>query len=555
MAEKYIMIHDIMSEHKERMLNLKKYYPFFVLCETTFSQYKEGKYIELDMGYITMATLRFFINENNFHESEITYEQYEGFLAELLRREFALQAEASEEQELIGYIFDKIKNDGKAFAFTYFEPEEKRKKTARVKLIDSRIVDGVVLYHVTKDGIEFYLDTKEIKDESNISVQQLLLEKMIQSENFAGGIEVIRRINNEVNRLILQKKEVLDLLSYDVFTGAKASEAFMETAARWFEEESKLFEKNRALIDKAFQKANTANRELLEQESYGESRNLRNRDYVSDGMPGAELSEKNNQGAGKGSLTGSAILTEIHKLDTELKKTIIRHGELIKETIELQNIADEMIARAKLRKLRPVFHFRNALKRTMDVNQPKQLGLLVAPLFMPKLRKTFAVETIDRMLESRLDNQDYSEKIEKKEVDADYIFEDELEESRIAGNFGRLFEELLEQLWKHGKTALPELMAIYEIKFGREIYKNGDVYSFLVHLAQKNQYDLKKMQKKQDTFLEGLVMKELSIEKKDQYGDINFQITYDTEHILTFGGDKNEAFTITDMQFTINGKP
>ena len=112
MAQKYIMIHDIMSEHEDRMLNLKKYYPFFVLCETTFSQYKDGKYSDLDMGYITMATLRFFINENNFHESEITYEQYEGFLAEILRREFALSVDEAEEKELIGYIFDKIKNDG-----------------------------------------------------------------------------------------------------------------------------------------------------------------------------------------------------------------------------------------------------------------------------------------------------------------------------------------------------------------------------------------------------------------------------------------------------------
>ena len=48
MAEKYIMIHDILSEHKDRMLNLKKYYPFFVLCDTTFSQYKEGKYSNLE---------------------------------------------------------------------------------------------------------------------------------------------------------------------------------------------------------------------------------------------------------------------------------------------------------------------------------------------------------------------------------------------------------------------------------------------------------------------------------------------------------------------------
>ena len=96
-------------------------------------------------------------------------------------------------------------------------------------------------------------------------MQQLLLEKMIQSENFAGGIEVIKRINNEVGRLALQKKEVLDLLSYDVFAGAKASEEYMSTVAKWFDEESKLFEKNRALIDKAYKKANSAQQEMMQE--------------------------------------------------------------------------------------------------------------------------------------------------------------------------------------------------------------------------------------------------------------------------------------------------
>ncbi len=505
MAEKYIMIHDILSEHKDRMLNLKKYYPFFVLCDTTFSQYKEGKYSNLDMGYITMATLRFLINENNFHESEITYEQYEEFLLEILHREFGLAEPEEEERELCGYIFDKIKNDGKAFTFPYFDPEEKKKKTSRVKLIDSRIVDGVVLYHVTTDGIEFYLDTKEIKEESNISVQQLLLEKMIRSENFAGGIEVVKRINNEVGKLSLKKKEVLDLLGYDVFAGAKASEEYMATVAKWFEEESKLFEKNRALIDKAYSKANSE--------------------------------------------SGSVVLKEIHKLDTELKKTIIRHGELIRETIELQNIADEMIGRAKLRKLRPVFQFRDALQKAMKQDRADRLGMLMAPLFMPKLTKSFAVESVDRMLESKADNADYGEKIEKKQVDADYVYEDELEEERIGENFGRLFEELLEQLWKHGKTTLPELMAIYEIKFGKEIYRNGDVYSFLVHLAQKNRYEFKHMQDKQDTFLEGIVMNRLSVEKKDKYGNMVFEIFFDVGNILNFGDKKDESFSITDMRF------
>ena len=61
MALKHVMINDIIAEHSARMQNLKKYYPFFVLNETTFTQYKEGKYAFLDMGYITMASLRFFM--------------------------------------------------------------------------------------------------------------------------------------------------------------------------------------------------------------------------------------------------------------------------------------------------------------------------------------------------------------------------------------------------------------------------------------------------------------------------------------------------------------
>ena len=51
MALKYVMINDIIEEHNARMQNLRKYYPFFVLAETTFAQYKEGRYAQLDMGY------------------------------------------------------------------------------------------------------------------------------------------------------------------------------------------------------------------------------------------------------------------------------------------------------------------------------------------------------------------------------------------------------------------------------------------------------------------------------------------------------------------------
>ena len=68
MSQEYTLVRDIVSGHNERMHNIKKYYPFFRLSEISFAQYKDGKYEILDMGYILMAVLRFFIEENNFNE-------------------------------------------------------------------------------------------------------------------------------------------------------------------------------------------------------------------------------------------------------------------------------------------------------------------------------------------------------------------------------------------------------------------------------------------------------------------------------------------------------
>ena len=71
-TESHILIHDIINEHEERMLNLKKFYPFFRLCDYSLNQFREGRYERIDMGYVTMAVLRFFIEENSFHDRKVT---------------------------------------------------------------------------------------------------------------------------------------------------------------------------------------------------------------------------------------------------------------------------------------------------------------------------------------------------------------------------------------------------------------------------------------------------------------------------------------------------
>ena len=104
MATEHILIDDILKNQTERMLYLKKYYPFFVLQETTLSQYKEGKYQDLDMGYITMALLRFLIQENHFNGRTVSYSGAEKFLRQILRRDFDLSVSGQEEAALIRFL-------------------------------------------------------------------------------------------------------------------------------------------------------------------------------------------------------------------------------------------------------------------------------------------------------------------------------------------------------------------------------------------------------------------------------------------------------------------
>ena len=479
MALKHVMINDIIAENNARMLNLKKYYPFFVLNETTFSQYKDGRFAFLDMGYITLATLRFFINENNFHERDISFEEFEAFMIELLERDFELETDIEEEKELVGYIFDKLKNDGRAFEFKFYDPEERKTRIARVKLIDSRIENGQVLYTITPEGIEFYLDTKEVKEESKINISQLLLEKMITSNNFKGGIDVVKRINAEVTRIKEKKEQVLKLLSVDIFEGEKAYEDYMDTIARWFNDEQKLFVKNKALVDKAVEKA-----------SYG----------------------MNLDGEKTG---GSKAFEEI-----------------------------SLISRAKLRKLRPVFDFGKSFADIIKKDEPALMSYILMPLFAPKLDKTFSAKSIDNILSLKSEDGSKGEKVEKKELDFDFMYEDEILDKKIGMNFARLFYELLDQLDKWNKLTLKEFNGILEIKFNKEIYANRDLYAFLVHLAGKTTYSMKKMCEKQETLLEEMVVTYMSDEDKEKFKNIEFNISFGEEFEIEGYGS-----TLTDMTF------
>lgn len=497
MSEEYTLVRDIVYDHNERMLNIRKYYPFFKLADISLSQYKEGKFAVLDMGYIVMAVLRFFIEENNFREKMVTYNEYMTFMQDVLKRDFELVIEEDEEKELIAYIFDKLKNDGKPFSYEYFDPVSKQRKTVRTKILDNKIVDDNVVYYITSDAIEFYLDTKEIKDESNITIAQVLLTKMISTRNFKGGTEVVSRINNEVSRLISKKNEILGILSYDIFEGIKAYESFIKTTVKWFDEEQKLFDKNKQLIEQALR-------------------------------------------AGEEDNKFYEAMEDIYHLESELNRAMNKHSELLNACTILQAKADEMVVQAKFNRLKSSFDFRKVLSDMIKSDNTDNLNLFTKPLLKLNVKKTFSLTLLDNMLNMRTEAMEDGEKINENKYDENFKYDDEIEDDRISENHRIFLMILFDMLIANEEFDLMQYNEELVKKLGKNVLKNGDYYSFVTHLCQKSLYDMSEVIEKPDTFLEGFMKKVITEESGGaKYKYLIFRIDFleDNEILENMGNE------------------
>lgn len=484
MAEEHILVRDIIHDHNERMLNIKKYYPYFKLTENAFTQFQGGKYSDLDMGYILMAVLRFFIEKNNFEEQDVTYEEYADFLHNIYRRDFEIPLDEEEEKEISAYIFEKITNGGRPFSYEYFDPVNKTKKTIRMRLIDSRIREDKLTYFLTSEAIEFYLDTKEIKDESSISIAQLLLSKMITTKNYKGGIDVIKRINSEVSRLKIRKNEVLSLLSEDVFAGQKAYEDFVNTGIRWFEDEQKLFAKNMELIENALKRVEN-------DESYFNT------------------------------------IDDIYLLEMELKKTITKHSELLNACTDLQIKADEIISKAKFNRLRPSFDFAYALRQMMIKDRADMTEIIIKPLLKLNIKKSFYLNDIDKLLSLKEDKKEDVEVVKDGITEKNYVYDDEIWENRIRTNYHILIKDILDLLLEKEQITLDELNDYIVCRHGDGVLNNGDYYSLLVHMCQKKEYNIDNVVEKPDTFFEEYLKEVVTKDEDNIYSGITLKIECD----------------------------
>ena len=278
----------------------------------------------------------------------------------------------------------------------------------------------------------------------------------------------------------------------------------MDKTSVWFAEERKSFAKNRELLDKAV----------------------------------ARLSYD----------TDFKTPEDISKLQTMLKQTIESHSQLIASTAELSRFSDEMVRRSRTRSLRNAFDFEGMLRTAIKEDEPEMLSLVFMPFLLPRREKSLSMSTIDNLVLIRTGESLKGEEKQELVADLNFRYEDELLSESVGNNFAKLFLELLGRLERWERVTLEEYMAILEVKFGKDIKKNRDLYSFITHLAGKEHYKVKEMLTNSETFLEDMVLK-YSKDALEQYRDLQFDIEYDKEDRDIMSEEGEKIAELSDIVF------
>ena len=165
--------------------------------------------------------------------------------------------------------------------------------------------------------------------------------------------------------------------------------------------------------------------------------------------------------------------------------------------------------------------FKRMGQRLMERDRADLLETLVMPLFDVHTGKTFPLGRIEDLLLVTPEKAEAAESVSEGEEQS-YIYEDEIEDARIQKNYILLFENLLKTLQQKETISLHEWQEQLKMQLGEQVVRNGDYYSFLVHLAQKKEYKVTQIIAKPDTFLEEAV--KVFLEEHKEYEDMEITL-------------------------------
>nr|MBK5236645.1 hypothetical protein [Clostridium sp.] len=279
------------------------------------------------------------------------------------------------------------------------------------------------------------------------------------------------------------------------------------SSMKWFDEEQGLFDKNKRLIELALRRIEE-NASIDTQEDY-----LKNREFI-------------------------------YNLETEVKRAISKHSELLNSSTDLKVKSDEIIKKVTLNKLRMSFDFKAIYEKTLLLDNAELLAYLMNPLLKIKFNKTFNFKNTEELLTYRPNNEEDIEEVTVPQ-EIEYTSLDDIEDERITQNFIIFLKLLMKYLLEKDKFSLREFNEYLIGVFKGNILRNGDYYSFILHISQKKYYDMSKLQEDEKTIFDKIIINILTPENRNEFKDLKFKVIPIPEDVIEI----SSLFKITNIKF------
>lgn len=427
MDNKNEIVDKIASEIPLRMINLKKYDPYFMLKRSN------KKYPDIDMCSIVLGLLGYLLYEVEIKQKNIIYSDIQNFLLEYTKVIFNKIWEIEEIREFTDYVLNKMQNDGSPFIYDVLNVEKQKMEEHYVRYITFSYNEAVDknCYSITTEGIDFYLQTKEFSEESKVTIHLLLLKKMIENNDYSSALNQIINVNAEVRKLVLRKRDIVEALITNGIKALPMYESYKVSILTKCDEEKDLFRATETTI----------NGLLI---------------HLNEIAPDTMTNQQ------------KLAQFKLQEIGDELKATIEIHNLLINQTVELGRQKEEILLGKRANSFKEKFDFETYLQGVSRNDNALLLEQAILPLLSTNFELTFSEEKIEDM-ELIKDKKRISE-----EYHTMYVIE-----KRVIANYTLFLNVLFDYLITKEEITIKDFVDYLKDKEYLEILYNPDFHTFL----------------------------------------------------------------------------
>lgn len=426
------------QDTNERFEHLSNYFPFFRIY-----RFAAKESIEYDAAYLAIEILSLLIRKGKLMGKSVMFDEIEEHVGLVLRDihpDLVLDP-----KEITLEILKLLETDrnGESYCFRHVNPLKGKAKEKYVYLIEYNVKSKG--YDISDAGLSFMLSTKELPEESKISVSLLMFNQQIKNGSFITALNTVRELNLNVIRKKEMKQHLLDKMMYNASEISDDFTIYTQDIFNQLQQEKELFDQVRITL-----------MEFTEgQYDQSNSRiHIKEKDFI--------------------------VLKQI---SDELKNGYDLHSSLLKDYTDLPQ-EYEKICQIKINSLfDKKWHFKEVLENNVKNNRPNDAHIIsMNPMLMPDVPKSFSLFKAFEPQDIRFKKENITETRQEEDWSGVIISGDQYD-ANLVDNFKIYAYALLNCInIDPDQTTLETFIEMVDTSYDHETIRNIDLIPFLVSL-------------------------------------------------------------------------